>query len=61
MHHNVKGGGQRRWLLEEDGTLYVNAARVPRIFQEDGRTFHHHVCVEVTGNSVRVEEKLVVT
>lgn len=61
MHHSVKGGGQRRWLMEEDGTLYVNAARVPRIFQQDGHTLHHHVCVEVTGNSVRVEEKLVAT
>jgi uncharacterized protein (TIGR04168 family) len=59
MHHAVKGGGRRPWLVEEDGTLFVNAARVPRIFRENGRTLHHHVCIEVTGGAVRVEEKLV--
>jgi len=59
MHHAVKGGGRRQWLVEEDGTLYVNAARVPRIFRQNGHTYHHHVCLEVAGSGVRVEEKLV--
>jgi uncharacterized protein (TIGR04168 family) len=59
MHHAVKGGGRRPRLIEEDGTVYVNAARVPRICQEDGRTLRHHVCIEVAGDVVRVEEKLI--
>jgi len=43
MHHALQGGGTRRWLVQRDGTAYVNAARVPRIFRgEEGRA-HHHV------------------
>jgi hypothetical protein len=45
--------------VEEDGTMYVNAARVPRIFRQNGRTLHHHICLEVTKEGVQVEEKLV--
>jgi uncharacterized protein (TIGR04168 family) len=59
MHHAVKGGGRRPWLVERDGTVYLNAARVPRIFQKEGQTFHHHICLEVAGDGVHVEEKLV--
>lgn len=59
MHHALIGGGHRPWLVEENGTLYVNAARVPRIFEEDGRTLHHHVAIEVSGGEVRVDEVLV--
>lgn len=58
MHHAVKGGGQRPWLVEEDGTLYVNAARVPRIFEKDGRTVHHHVRIEISGGDVIANEIL---
>lgn len=43
MHHRLRGGGQRTWYERRDGVLYVNAARVPRIFEERGGVFHHHV------------------
>lgn len=43
MHHHVRGGGKRPMTREVDGTLYVNAARVPRVIQRDGRTLRHHV------------------
>lgn len=43
MHHELRGGGQRRWLQRVDHTLYINAARVPRIFKEDGVRYHHHI------------------
>lgn len=33
MHHALKGGGLRAWSLEQRGTHYVNAARVPRVFR----------------------------
>ena len=59
MHHRLKGGGHRRWLVEEDGTLYVNVARVPRTFERDGRRLHHHVRLEIEGASVAVTEQLV--
>jgi uncharacterized protein (TIGR04168 family) len=43
MHHGLKGGGKRKcWQLVRDGTLYVNAARVPRIrFKATGQPRHH--------------------
>jgi uncharacterized protein (TIGR04168 family) len=43
MHHRIRGGGRRNWYERRDGVLYVNAARVPRIFEERGGVFHHHV------------------
>ncbi len=43
MHHHLSGGGQRRWRVEQDGILYVNAARVPRIFTRGERVLRHHV------------------
>lgn len=58
MHHAVRGGGRRRWHLEQDGIVYVNAARVPRIFDHDGRRYRHHVALEVCDNEVVVNEVL---
>lgn len=55
MHHRLKGGGERRWQLEEGGTLYVNAARVPRIERRQGAKLRHHVCVETDGAVARAE------
>lgn len=43
MHHRLRGGGRRSWYQRQDGVLYINAARVPRIFEERGGVFHHHV------------------
>jgi uncharacterized protein (TIGR04168 family) len=43
MHHRIRGGGKRNWYERRDGVLYINAARVPRIFEERGGVFHHHV------------------
>jgi hypothetical protein len=45
MHHALKGRGHRTWCVERDGTLYVNAARVPRVFRQGGVEKRH--CVEV--------------
>jgi uncharacterized protein (TIGR04168 family) len=57
MHHRGDGG-MRRWTLEKDGVRYINAARVPRVFQRDGRTLRH--CVELTVDraTTRVREIL---
>ena len=58
MHHRLKGGGSRRWQVEEDGVLYVNAARVPRVFARGGRTLRHHVSLTLTDERVRAREVL---
>ena len=55
MHHGLKGGGQRRWYQETNGTHYINAARVPRIFEKRGETLHHHVRLELSSDGVSVE------
>jgi uncharacterized protein (TIGR04168 family) len=47
MHHRLRGGGRREWFARKDCVLYVNAARVPRIFEESGGVFHYHVDVVV--------------
>ena len=54
MHHRLKKEGQRTWHLVQDGVHYINAARVPRIFMENGRTFHHHIRLDLSGDAVTV-------
>lgn len=58
MHHELRGGGNRCWQLERDSVLYVNAARVPRIFDRGGRTLRHHVVLEIDDTSARAREVL---
>lgn len=58
MHHRLKKGGQRTWHLVQDGIHYVNAARVPRIFEQDGHTVHHHLRLTLTADSVTISEQL---
>jgi uncharacterized protein (TIGR04168 family) len=58
MHHAVRGGGRRPMAREVDGTLYVNAARVPRVFREGGRELRHHVRLEIDRGRARAEEVL---
>lgn len=58
MHHAIRGGGERRWLLRKDDILYVNAARVPRIFKEKGVTYHHHIDLQIDDGMARATEIL---
>ncbi len=58
MHHALKGGGQRTWYVEKEGVHYVNAARVPRIFRENGEKRRHHVRIELDRTDVHVEQIL---
>ncbi|MCP4867865.1 MAG: hypothetical protein GY898_04015 [Proteobacteria bacterium] len=59
MHHGLRGGGLRTWQETHDGTLYVNAARVPRVFAQAGRTLRHHVALDVDAHGCRAREVLV--
>lgn len=58
MHHRLRGGGRRNWYERRDGVLYVNAARVPRIFEERGGVFHHHVDLIIDGDQAEAIEVL---
>jgi len=59
MHTRLRGGGLRTWQLARAGTLYVNAARVPRVFRQAGRTVRHHVLLRVSPDRCEAEEILV--
>jgi uncharacterized protein (TIGR04168 family) len=49
----------RRWQLQRDGILYLNAARVPRVFTHEGRTVRHHVNLELGPNGASAQERLI--
>ena len=59
MHHLLMNGGARHWLVQADGTTYINAARVPRIFKRGEETVHHHLSLTLEQGEIVVEEVLV--
>ena len=59
MHQQLKGGGRREWYVVDDGIHYINAAQVPRIFEYQGQTVHHHVRLSFDESTVEVTEMLV--
>ena len=59
MHHRLRGGGVRRWRERCNDILYLNAARVPRIFRQRRRRLHHHLRLTVAGGDASAEAVLV--
>jgi uncharacterized protein (TIGR04168 family) len=59
MHWQLRNGGARRWQATIDGILYVNAARVPRIFASDGGFVHHYVELTLEAGGAAAAEVLV--
>lgn len=62
MHWQLRDrpGQLRRWQLLRDGTLYVNAARVPRAFAQHGGAVRSHVCLQLTAAGASAHEVLIV-
>lgn len=60
MHHHLKGSNNkgRNWWVKQEDVLYINAARVPRIFKRDGKTWHHHISLNIDHN-VNCDEVLI--
>ncbi len=58
MHHDWRTGGERQWLVEQDGIAYINAARVPRIFEQDSQLAHHHVRLVIDAETVQVSAEV---
>lgn len=57
MHYPTKTNARMRdWCVSCDDTLYVNAARVPRIRREGTRSCHHHLSLEFNGDGVNLCE-----
>jgi uncharacterized protein (TIGR04168 family) len=59
MHHALAGGGERRWRVEREGLLHVNAARTPRSFVRGEQRPRHHVLLETDGRRTTAEKVLV--
>jgi uncharacterized protein (TIGR04168 family) len=59
MHSPLRAGGQRRWQLQHDGILYVNPARVPRLFDAPQGRVRHHVALELSPDGARAHEVLI--
>jgi uncharacterized protein (TIGR04168 family)/Raf kinase inhibitor-like YbhB/YbcL family protein len=55
MHHAVRGGGERTWLVERHGLVHVNAARVPRYRAGVHSEERHHVRLTLENGRVAVE------
>lgn len=56
MHLLTKQKQKRTWRVEDNGTVYVNAAHVPRVRDRDGRAQRHHVALTIEGDGCRVEQ-----
>jgi uncharacterized protein (TIGR04168 family) len=61
MHWTVSGQSQlqRRWQLQRDGILYVNAARVPRVFSHGQQSLRHHIHLQLSPSGASAEERLI--
>jgi len=59
MHLRTKCGNERPWRLDREGVVYVNAARVPRIFSSSENTHRHHVALTITRDGAQVAEVIV--
>jgi hypothetical protein len=59
MHWRLRSGGERRWHVEHDGILYVNTARVPRVFRAGQARVRHHLALELAEGGASVREVLV--
>jgi uncharacterized protein (TIGR04168 family) len=49
----------RRWQLHRDGVLYLNASRVPRVFQQGGATVRQHIHLRLSDAGAVAEERLI--
>lgn len=56
MHRRTKSGKHRPGQVEKDGTLYVNAAEVPRHRIKHGTMKRHHVRLTLTETRAKAED-----
>jgi uncharacterized protein (TIGR04168 family) len=59
MHLRTMQGVMRPWKIRRDGTLYVNASLVPRIFADNDTVYRHHVSVTIDAGGMEAREVLV--
>ncbi|MBV1906416.1 MAG: metallophosphoesterase [Pseudomonadales bacterium] len=59
MHLRTKQGHERPWKTTIGDTLYINAAKVPRIFQSKEDVHRHHILMTINEQGIQIEEKLI--
>lgn len=59
MHLRTRHGRNRPWRVQREGTLYINAARVPRIFNVAGNLHRHHIEMILSPRGASAREMLV--
>ena len=59
MHWKTRTGEMRTSQLERDGTLYINAARVPRIYGGRDGMNRAHLCIEIGDAELTATEVIV--
>jgi len=58
MHLRTKQGEERPWQRQQEDVVYVNAARVPRIFSAADDVYRHHVELRITETELVFSEVL---
>jgi len=58
MHLKTKHGALRDWHKQRNGVVYINAARVPRIYAAEDDVVRHHIAITVNGEELKAEEIL---
>jgi uncharacterized protein (TIGR04168 family) len=61
MHWALRGqvSTHRRWQLQRDGILYLNAARVPRVFGQRDGVLRQHIRLQLSASGAQAEERLI--
>jgi uncharacterized protein (TIGR04168 family) len=59
MHSPTRDGPMRSWQLQVGQSLYVNPARVPRIWEDEHGKYRHHVVLELDDQQALVREVVV--
>jgi uncharacterized protein (TIGR04168 family) len=59
MHSPLRGGGDRQWQKNHEGTLYINPARVPRAFETKHGPVRHHIALDLSPTGAQATEVLI--
>ncbi len=56
MHHSISKTENRNWKVVKNNILYVNAARVPRIYKSGKELTHYHIKILIHADGIQAEE-----
>ena len=59
MHLTTRKGKRRPWCVEREEVRFINAARVPRHRDQEGKRVRHHVKITLVGGETTADEMYV--